>query len=70
MEKKYWKGLDELSNDAEFVRLKNNEFYEHLPIDEVISNKAADSGAHPAGIFLSFLALVLPRLPLHPAKLL
>ena len=38
MEKKYWKGMDELSNDAEFVRLKNNEFYEHLPIDEVISN--------------------------------
>ena len=33
MEKKYWKGLDELSNDAEFVRLKNNEFYEHLPIE-------------------------------------
>ncbi|MCC6384135.1 MAG: TAT-variant-translocated molybdopterin oxidoreductase [Bacteroidia bacterium] len=34
MEKQYWKGLEELNNDPEFVRLKNNEFYELLPVKE------------------------------------
>lgn len=54
MEKKYWKGVDELHNDAEFVRLKNNEFFEHIPIDEVISKKA-DEGLTPRRDFLKFL---------------
>ncbi len=54
MEKKYWKGVDELKNDAEFVRLKNNEFFEHLPLDEAIS-KQAESGLTPRRDFLKFL---------------
>jgi MoCo/4Fe-4S cofactor protein with predicted Tat translocation signal len=54
MEKKYWKGVEELRNDAEFVRLKNNEFYEHLPLDEVISKKA-EGTATPRRDFLKFL---------------
>ena len=54
MEKKYWKGVEELQNDAEFVRLKNNEFYEHLPLDEAISKKA-EQGLTPRRDFLKFL---------------
>ena len=55
MEKKYWKGVDELQNDAEFVRLKNNEFFENIPIDETISKKAEDEGLTPRRDFLKFL---------------
>ncbi len=54
MEKKYWKGIEELRNDAEFVRLKNNEFYENLPLDEVISKKA-EGEVTPRRDFLKFL---------------
>lgn len=55
MEKKYWKGVEELRNDAEFVRLKNNEFSEHLPLDEIINEKASKSDATPRRDFLKFL---------------
>ncbi len=55
MEKRYWKGVDELHNDAEFVRLKNNEFFEPVPIDEVINKKADDTGLTPRRDFLKFL---------------
>lgn len=55
MEKKYWKGVDELRNDAEFVRLKNNEFYEPIPIDEALSKKAADTNTTHRRDFLKFL---------------
>lgn len=34
MEKKYWRGLEELKNNPEFVRQRNNEFFEFLPIRE------------------------------------
>ncbi len=34
MEKKYWKGLEDLRNDPEFTRLRDNEFFELLPIKE------------------------------------
>ena len=55
MEKKYWKGVEELQNDPEFVRLKNNEFFEHLPVDEVISNKAASNDNSTRRDFLKFM---------------
>lgn len=55
MEKKYWKGVEELRNDSEFVRLKNNEFFEHLPVDEVLGKKAESSDATPRRDFLKFL---------------
>ncbi len=54
MEKKYWKGVEELQNDAEFVRLKNNEFYENLPLDELVSKKAEET-LTPRRDFLKFL---------------
>ena len=55
MEKKYWKGVEELRNDAEFVRLKNDEFYEPLPIDELINKKSEDITVTPRRDFLKFL---------------
>ncbi|MBK5284115.1 MAG: TAT-variant-translocated molybdopterin oxidoreductase, partial [Bacteroidia bacterium] len=54
-EKKYWKGIEELRNDAEFVRLKNNEFFEHLPIDEKIGRKADANDVTPRRDFLKFM---------------
>jgi len=55
MEKRYWKGVEELRNDAEFVRLKNNEFFEEIPVDEVLGKKAESKDATPRRDFLKFL---------------
>src|SRR3954467_14606715 len=55
MSKQYWKGLEELHNDAEFVRAKNNEFREHLPLDEIVNEKASDITITPRRDFLKFL---------------
>src|SRR4249920_1224628 len=55
MDKKYWKGVEELNDDAEFVRLKNNEFYEHLPLDEIVNEKAENTATTPRRDFLKFL---------------
>jgi len=35
--KKYWKGLEELNNDPEFVEKNKHEFAEPIPIEEVLS---------------------------------
>lgn len=55
MEKKYWKGVEELRNDAEFVKLKNNEFFEHLPVDEVIGKKAESTESTSRRDFLKLM---------------
>lgn len=55
MEKTYWKGVEELNNDPEFVRLRNNEFFEHLPVDEVIQKKAESTNSTSRRDFLKFL---------------
>ena len=54
-EKKYWKGIEELRNDAEFVRLKNNEFFEHLPVGEQVGKKAEENRVTPRRDFLKFM---------------
>ncbi len=54
-EKKYWKGLEELRNDAEFVRLKNNEFFEDLPVSKQIEKKAEANDVTPRRDFLKFM---------------
>ncbi len=36
--KKYWKGLTELNNSAEFIESSNNEFAEKLPVDELLND--------------------------------
>jgi MoCo/4Fe-4S cofactor protein with predicted Tat translocation signal len=55
MNKTYWKGVEELQNDAKFVQLKNNEFAEHLPLDEIVQEKADDVTVTPRRDFLKFL---------------
>ena len=55
MNKTYWKGVEELQNDAKFVQLKNNEFAEHLPLDEIVQEKSGDITATPRRDFLKFL---------------
>ncbi len=38
----YWKGLEELNKDPEFVQLSKNEFAEGLPLDEVLNENDLD----------------------------
>ena len=52
MEKKYWKGLEELQNDPEFVRLRNDEFFELIPIKE---EDFKSEGTTPRRDFLKYL---------------
>ncbi|HEX8548010.1 MAG TPA: TAT-variant-translocated molybdopterin oxidoreductase [Cytophagaceae bacterium] len=42
--KKYWKGIEELSNDPTFLKDANNEFPEFLSVKETRGNDSADSG--------------------------
>ena len=55
MEKKYWKGVEELNNSPEFTRLRDNEFFENLPIDGVLQNKATSTSSTSRRDFLKFL---------------
>jgi len=55
MEKRYWKGVEELNNTPEFTRLRDNEFFEHLPVDEVLNKKAASDSSTTRRDFLKFL---------------
>lgn len=52
MEKKYWKGLEELKNEPEFIRQRDNEFFEYLPIKE---SDIAKEGTTPRRDFLKYL---------------
>jgi MoCo/4Fe-4S cofactor protein with predicted Tat translocation signal len=36
--KKYWKGLEELNNNPEFIKHSQNEFAEQVPVDEFLSD--------------------------------
>lgn len=43
--KKYWQGLEQLRNDAEFVKHADKEFPEYLPIDEKKRNGELSDGS-------------------------
>ncbi len=43
MSKKYWKGLPELNNSEDFLKNKNNEFAEQLPMEEFLSGDDVNS---------------------------
>jgi molybdopterin-containing oxidoreductase family iron-sulfur binding subunit len=43
MSKKYWKGLPELNNSEDFLKSKNNEFAESLPMEEFLTGDDANS---------------------------
>src|ERR1041384_7305786 len=51
MEKKYWKGLEELNNDPEFTRLRDNEFFELIPVKDGDYN----AGTTPRRDFLKYV---------------
>ncbi len=55
MEKQYWKGLEELRNDPEFERIKNQEFAEELPLEEIFSSKAEANNTTGRRDFLKLL---------------
>ena len=55
MEKKYWKGIEELKNSPEFLKHKNNEFQEHLPIEEALGIKASSITESTRRDFLKYL---------------
>lgn len=55
MEKRYWKGVEELNNDPEFVRLRDNEFFEHLPLDEALQKRADSDSSTSRRDFLKFV---------------
>ena len=43
MSKKYWKGMPELTNSADFLQHKNNEFPEPLPMEDFLASDEASS---------------------------
>ena len=43
--KQYWKGIEQLSNDTEFVKHADKEFPDYLPINEGKQNGNAESGS-------------------------
>lgn len=53
---KYWKGFEELNKDPQFVKESRNEFYEGLPLDEVLneSNLALSSNRRDFLKFFGF----------------
>ncbi|MGQ0827412.1 MAG: TAT-variant-translocated molybdopterin oxidoreductase, partial [Bacteroidota bacterium] len=54
--KKYWKGLEELNNNPEFVQKANNEFAEQVPVEEFLgdNNLVQNNGTNRRD-FLKFL---------------
>ena len=55
MEKQYWKGLEELHGDAEFVRSQQSEFPQELPLEEIYSSKISNNTTTDRRDFLKFL---------------
>ncbi len=50
--RKYWKGLPELNESPEFLKNKNNEFAENLPMGEVLGNEELNSSSTSRRDFL------------------
>ncbi|TDI72082.1 MAG: 4Fe-4S dicluster domain-containing protein [Bacteroidetes bacterium] len=53
--KKYWKGLEQLTNDPEFVKYADKEFSEYLPINK---NKRDNDGTEEGSSRRDFLKMV------------
>lgn len=53
--KKYWKGLEELNNNPEFVQKANNEFAEQLPVEKFLDGKNLENDGTNRRDFLKFL---------------
>lgn len=53
--KKYWKGIEELSNSSEFVKAQQNEFVEAVPVEDFLGNTTTEDGSTSRRDFLKFL---------------
>ncbi len=53
--KRYWKGLEELNNNPEFVQKAGREFAEELPVEEFLGDNNLNSGGTNRRDFLKFL---------------
>jgi len=55
MSKKYWKGLPELNNSEDFVKSKNNEFAENLPMEQFLAGDDATTEGSTRRDFLKVM---------------
>ena len=53
--KQYWKGIEELQNTPEFVKNRDNEFAEELPIDAFLGDEKLKESSTSRRDFLKFL---------------
>jgi MoCo/4Fe-4S cofactor protein with predicted Tat translocation signal len=54
--KKYWKGLEQLNEDPQFLEASKNEFPEHLPVEEFLGDKdSLEDSSTTRRDFLKFL---------------
>lgn len=53
--KRYWKGLEELNNNPEFVQKAGQEFAEQIPVEEFLGEDNLSSGGTNRRDFLKFL---------------
>ncbi len=54
--KKYWKGLDELNDNPAFLKQRDNEFNEYVPVDQFLANTSAmEESSTSRRDFLKFL---------------
>lgn len=53
--KKYWKGLEELNNNPEFVQKANGEFAEQLPVEKFLDDKSLENEGTNRRDFLKFV---------------
>jgi len=54
-QKKYWKGLEELTASPSFVKAKTKEFVEEVPVDEFLGNQGQNPSSTSRRDFLKFL---------------
>ncbi|MEX0635931.1 MAG: TAT-variant-translocated molybdopterin oxidoreductase, partial [Ferruginibacter sp.] len=53
--KKYWKGIEELQETPEFLKLQQNEFAEELPVDKFLGDENLIDTSTNRRDFLKFL---------------
>jgi len=66
--KKYWKGLEELNNEPEFVEKNKHEFAEPIPIEDVLTGGGLE-GKTPRRDFLKALGFGVGAVTLAAERL-
>ncbi len=55
MNKKYWKGVEELNNTESFQQTANKEFSEHIPVEDFLSEQEVNSSGTSRRDFLKYM---------------